>query len=76
MNMHLNAAMMEAAQIDALLEAIDKLYLDQAPDQLQYIHMTAWDIVKKLREELELLAEDKRVVDAIYALQDTHRAST
>lgn len=73
MNRHLDAAMLYAAKVDAMMDAIDELYMEEAPDQLQYMHMTVCELVKNLREELDKLSEDKRVVDAIYALNDVRR---
>ena len=70
MNKHLELAIMETAKVEALLTAIDELYMEDAPDQLQYLHMTAMDVIRRVAEELEKLSEDKRVVDVIYAVND------
>lgn len=70
MNKHLELAIMETAKVEALLTAIDDLYMEDAPDQLQYLHMTAMDVIRRVAEELEKLSEDKRVVDVIYAVND------
>lgn len=70
MNRHLETAIIETAKVDALMTAIDELYMEDAPDQLQYLHMTAMDVIRRVAEELEKLSEDKRVVDVIYAVND------
>lgn len=70
MNKHLELAIMETAKVEALMTAIDDLYMEDAPDQLQYLHMTAMDVLRRVAEELEKLSEDKRVVDVIYAVND------
>lgn len=70
MNKHLELAIMETAKVEALMTAIDDLYMEDAPDQLQYLHMTAMDVIRRVAEELEKLSEDKRVVDVIYAVND------
>ena len=70
MNIHLEAAIEEAAKIDALMNAIYEIYMEDAPDRLQYLHLAACDAVSRLSEELRKLSEDKRVVDVIYAVND------
>ena len=70
MNKHLELAIMETAKVEALMSAIDDLYMEDAPDQLQYLHMTAMEVIRRVAAELEKLSEDKRVVDVIYAVND------
>lgn len=70
MNRHLGNAIIEAEKVEALMTAIDELYMEDAPDQLQYLHMTAMDVIRRLKEELEKLSEDKHVVDVIYAVNE------
>lgn len=76
MNIHLDEAYDIAAQIDAILYAIDETYLEDADSRLQNLHHTLRDLTKRLIEELDLLAADQRVVDAIYAVNDVRRRST
>lgn len=73
MNKHLDAAIVETAKIEALMNAIDELFLEDAADQHQYLHMAAMDAVHRLTSELEKLSEDQRVVDVIYAVNDVRR---
>ncbi len=74
MNKHLELAIMETAKVEALMTAIDDLYMEDAPDQLQYLHMTAMDVIRRVAAELEKLSEDKRVVDVIYAVNDVRNS--
>lgn len=76
MNIHLDEAYDIAAQIDAILYAIDETYLEDADSRLQNLHHTLRDLTKRLIEELDFLAADQRVVDAIYAVNDVRRRST
>lgn len=76
MNIHLDEAYDIAAQIDAILYAIDEAYLEDADSRLQNLHHTLRDLTKRLIEELDFLAADRRVVDAIYAVNDVRRRST
>ena len=50
--------------------------MDDADSKLQRLILTAWDLIKTVNSELDLLAQDRRVVDAIYAVNDVrHRAA-
>ena len=40
MNSHLEAAMKFAAQLDAVLYAIEEMYMDYAEEKHQYLHST------------------------------------
>ena len=76
MNLHLDNAIEITAKIDALLYAIDEMYMDGADDRNQYLHLTLRDLVDALAGELDLLAKDKTVTDAIYAANAVRRACT
>ena len=77
MNIHLDEAYDIAAQIDAILYAIDETYMEDAESRLQNLHHTLRDLTNRLICELDLLAADRRVVDAIYAANDVrHRTLT
>ncbi len=73
MNIHLDEAYDLAAQIDAILHVIDEAYMEDAESRLQNLHHTLRDLTKRLIDELDLLAADRRVVDAIYAANDVRR---
>ncbi len=73
MNRHLESAIAETAKADALLFAIDETFMEDAESRQQYLFSALWDTVKRLSEELERLAEDRRVVDVIYAVNDARR---
>lgn len=76
MNIHLDEAYVLAAQIDAILYAIDETYMEDAESRLQNLHHTLRDLTNRLICELDLLAADRRVVDAIYAVTDVRRLRT
>lgn len=76
MNIHLDEAYDLAAQIDAILYAIDETYMEDAESRLQNLHHTLRDLTNRLICELDLLAADRRVVDAIYAVTDVRRLRT
>lgn len=76
MNIHLDEAYDLAAQIDAILYAIDETYMEDAESRLQNLHHTLRDLTNRLICELDLLAADRRVVDAIYAANDVRRLRT
>ena len=76
MNIHLDEAYDIAAQIDAILHVIDEAYMEDAESRLQNLHHTLRDLAERLICELDLLAADRKVVDAIYAVNDVRRQST
>lgn len=73
MNIHLDKAHDIAAQLDAILYAIDKTYMEDADSRLQYLHQTLRDLATQLTGELEALSGDQRIVSAIYAVNDVRR---
>ena len=76
MQIHLDAALLTLGQIDAVVNAIDETYMDDADSRLQYLVSILPDLVSKLNETLELIQQDKLVVDAIYAANDVRRRCT
>lgn len=76
MNIHLDEAYDIAAQIDAILHVIDEAYMEDAESRLQSLHHTLRDLTEHLICELDLLAADRKVVDAIYAANDARRQRT
>lgn len=76
MNIHLDEAYDLASQIDAILHVIDEAYMEDAESRLQNLHHTLRDLTARLIDELDLLAADRRVVDAIYAANDVRRLCT
>ena len=76
MNRHLETAFELASQIDAILYAIDQTFLEDAESRQQYLHHTAQDLIQKLMSELELLSQDRKVVDAIYAVNYARRCTS
>ena len=76
MNSHLDKAFDLTAQIGAVLCAIDEAYMEDADSQLQNLHSLLRDLTKDLESELILLAEDRKVVDAIYAANAARHSCT
>ena len=76
MNIHLDEAYDIAAQIDAILHVIDEAYMEDAESRLQYLHQTLRDLTERLICELDLLEADRKVIDAIYAVNDARRQIT
>ena len=76
MNTHLEKAIYIAGELDAVLSAIDELHMENAESRHQNLYTVALDMVKVLCDELDLLADDRRVVDAIYAANDVRRQRT
>ncbi len=70
MNAHLDEAYDIAAQIEAILFAIDETFMSSADSRLQNLHHTMYDLTERLLEALNDLAADKFVVDAIYAANE------
>lgn len=68
MNQHLMNAMDATAKADAILYAIDETFMEVADSRLQHLFKTAWDMIQDISAELDKAAEDRKVVDAIYAV--------
>lgn len=75
MNSNLDAAIFDMEKVDALMYAIDQTFIEDAGDRHQYLHYALWDAVKQVKDDLARLAEDARVVDAIYAVNDVRRST-
>ena len=73
MNTHFDSAVDQIARASAILYAIDAAFMEDADSKLQRLVYAVWDAVKTADAELELLAGDKLVVDAIYAVNDVRR---
>lgn len=74
MNQHLMKAQDAAGNAEAVLSAVDELFMDEADSNLQRLVMTALNLIKTVNSELDLLAQDRRVVDAIYAANDARHS--
>ncbi len=76
MNRNLNEAIAAAERADALMFAIESCYLDFdiLPEEMEranrgvHTFYALWDAIHAVREELEKLEGDRRVVDVIYAV--------
>ena len=73
MNAHFDNATEHIGKASAILYAIDAAFMEDADSKLQRLVYAVWDAVKTADAELELLAGDKLVVDAIYAVNDVRR---
>ena len=73
MNVHFDAAAEQIARANAILFAIDATFMEDTDSKLQRLFYAAWDAIKTADSELELLAGDQLVVDAIYAVNDARR---
>ena len=75
MNAHFDNAVDRITTASAILYAIDETFMEDADSRLQRLLYAVWDAVKTADAELELLAGDKMVVDAICAVNDVRRRS-
>lgn len=81
MNKNLEKAIYDIQKADALMFAIETAYLniDVAPGELEKANRAAnafyalWDVIKTAADDLDRLADDQTVVDAIYAVNDVKR---
>ena len=73
MNAHFDNATEQIGRASAILYAIDETFMEDADSKLQRLVYAVWDAVKTADAELGLLAGDKMVVDAIYAVNDVRR---
>jgi hypothetical protein len=84
MNSNLNEAIFDTAKVNALMYAYERTFLDMEflPEDMEKADMgvnafyAIWDMVHKIAEDLDRLAGDSTVVDAIYAVNDVQRRST
>lgn len=81
MNRNLNEAIFDIAKVEAIMFAFENTYLelDVAPadraraDMATDAFYALWDAIRKVSDDLDRLAGDCRVVDAIYAVNDVRR---
>ena len=81
MNRNLNEAIFDIAKVEAIMFAFENTYLelDVAPadrtraDMATDAFYAIWDAIRKVSDDLDRLAGDCRVVDAIYAVNDVRR---
>ena len=67
MNRNLNEAIFDIAKVD--VAPADRARADMATDAFYAL----WDAIRKVSDDLDRLAGDCRVVDAIYAVNDVRR---
>lgn len=81
MNTNLTKALDDLYKVEALMYAIERSCLDSSvmPESQQKFNYgtgafyALWDAIRKVGEDLDLLAGDETVVDAIYAVNDAKR---
>lgn len=73
MNTHLMRAENITGKIESLCRAIDEMYMEEAPDEHQYLIELMSEQISALKQELELLSTDCIVVNAIYAAKDVRK---
>lgn len=81
MNRNLNEAIFDIAKVEAIMFAFENTYLelDVAPadrvraDMATDAFYALWDAIRKVSDDLDRLAGDCQVVDAIYAVNDVRR---
>lgn len=81
MNRNLNEAIFDIAKVEAIMFAFENTYLelDVAPagraraDMATNAFYALWDAIRKVSDDIDRLAGDCRVVDAIYAVNDVRR---
>jgi len=83
MHKDLNEAIFGIGKVEALMHSIESCYLDfdimpeerERADRGVYAFYALWDAIRAVGDSLEKLAEDQKVVDAIYAVNDVRRQS-
>lgn len=83
MNMNLSEALSDVAKIDALMYAIERSFFDigvdpedlAKADRGMNVFYAMWDVVGSLSNNLEKLAGDERVVDALNAAKESRCAN-
>lgn len=81
MNRNLDKAIFDIGKVDALMRSMERLCLDfEVPPEEQerldtaaYTFYAIWDEIRMVSDDLERLAGDARVVDAIYAANDVRK---
>lgn len=81
MNKNLNKALFDVEKVNAVMHAIEATYLtiEVVPEELEradkavHAFYALWDCIKTVQNDIENLAGDETVVDAIYAVNDVKR---
>ena len=77
MNRNLNEAIFDIAKVEAIMFAFENTYVAPADraraDMATDAFYALWDAIRKVSDDLDRLAGDCRVVDAIYAVNDVRR---
>ena len=81
MNKNLNEALFDIDKVESLMYAFEFTYLtiETIPEEYEKAERgvnafyALWDLVRKVKDDLERLAEDETVIDAIYAVNDVKR---
>lgn len=81
MNKNLNKSLFDIEKVNAVMYAIEATYLgiEVVPEELEkadkavHAFYALWDCIKQVQNDLEILAGDETVVDAIYAVNDVKR---
>lgn len=81
MNKNLSKALFDIEKVNAVMYAIEATYLtvEVVPEELDkadkavHAFYALWDSIKAVQSDLEILAGDETVVDAIYAVNDVNR---
>lgn len=81
MNRNLEKAVFDIEKVDALMYAIESSFLDievmpeerEKADKAAFAFYTLWDSIRTVAGDIDRLAGDESVVDAIYAVNDVSR---
>lgn len=81
MNANLIKAIDDLSKVDALMYAIENTFLDievipedfEKYDKGTSAFYALWDAIKKVSDDLDALAADKTVIDAIFAVNQVER---
>lgn len=81
MNRNLEKAVFDIEKVEALMYAIESSFLGievmpeerEKADKAIYAFYALWDSIKIVAKDIDRLAGDEKVVDAIYAANDVSR---
>lgn len=81
MNQNLKAAISNVGKADALMYAVESCYLrldcipedDEMAKRGVHAFYAVWDTIRALKENLEELSGDCRILDVLTAARDLHR---
>lgn len=81
MNVNLEKAILDLDKVDALMYAIENSFLDLEvlpESKVKFDRGTSafyalWDAIHKVSDDLDKLAGDETVIDAVYAVNDVRR---